>query len=161
MKKAVITIFSVSLLATMLSSCGGEDNTASSEQSSATEATVENTEAEAAPEASLYAEGKTAYDKACLACHQADGTGITGAFPPLAGSDYLLEDKTRAIRQVMYGSEGEITVNGETFNGIMPPQSLNDQEIKDVINYILNSWGNDGGEVSIEEVHALRVEGAE
>ena len=103
-----------------------------------------------------FAEGKAVYAKTCLPCHQENGMGIEGTFPPLAGSDYLLEDKTRAITQVMHGSEGEITVNGKLYSGIMPPQVLTDEEIRDVINYILNGWGNDGGEVSIEEVHAQR-----
>ncbi|MBK6525973.1 MAG: hypothetical protein IPG07_10755 [Crocinitomicaceae bacterium] len=79
-----------------------------------------------------------------------------GAFPPLAKSDYLLADKNRAIKQIINGSSGEMVVNGETYNSIMPPQPVNDEEIRDVMNYILNSWGNNGGEVTLEEVKAQR-----
>jgi nitrite reductase (NO-forming) len=49
-----------------------------------------------------------------------------------------------------------MVVNGETYNSIMPPQPVNDEEIRDVMNYILNSWGNNGGEVTLEEVKAQR-----
>ena len=104
-----------------------------------------------------YAAGKAVYDKSCISCHQSDGLGMEGVFPPLADSDYLLEDKSRAARQVFHGLKGEITVNGETYDGIMPPQELSAEEVKDVINYVLNSWGNDGGEITLEEVEKEQI----
>lgn len=102
--------------------------------------------------------GKEVYNTVCMACHQVNGEGIPGAFPPLANSDYLLADKTRAIKQVLNGSEGDITVNGVVFNGVMPGQKdvLDNQQIADVLTYVLNSWGNDGGTVTNEEVAAQR-----
>ncbi|MBI3135627.1 MAG: cytochrome c [Bacteroidetes bacterium] len=103
-----------------------------------------------------YAAGEAVYQSTCVACHQAQGEGVKGAFPPLAGSDYLLADKNRAIKQIINGSGGEMIVNGETYNSIMPPQPISDKEIRDVMNYILNSWGNKGGEVTLEEVKAQR-----
>ncbi len=103
-----------------------------------------------------YAAGEEVYTKNCIACHQSEGEGVKGAFPPLAKSDYLLADKNRAIKQIINGSSGEMVVNGETYNSIMPPQPVNDEEIRDVMNYILNSWGNNGGEVTLEEVKAQR-----
>jgi mono/diheme cytochrome c family protein len=103
-----------------------------------------------------YAAGEEVYNKNCVACHQSEGEGVKGAFPPLAKSDYLLADKNRAIKQIINGSSGEMIVNGETYNSIMPPQPVNDEEIRDVMNYILNSWGNDGGEVTLEDVKAQR-----
>jgi len=99
-----------------------------------------------------YSAGKEVYGKTCKACDQATGKGIPSAFPPLAGSDYLLEDKNRAIKTVLEGLTGEITVNGNTFNGTMTPQAISDQEVVDVLNYVLNSWGNAGGEVTLEDV---------
>lgn len=103
-----------------------------------------------------YAAGAEVYEKNCIACHQAKGEGVKGAFPPLAKSDYLLADKNRAIKQIIHGSSGEMTVNGETYNTIMPPQPISDEEVRDVMNYILNSWGNNGGEVTLKEVQAQR-----
>ena len=99
-----------------------------------------------------YAAGKAVYDKSCISCHQSDGLGMEGVFPPLAGSDYLLQDKSRAAKQVMFGLKGEVTVNGEVYDGIMPPQELSSEEVRDVLNYVLNSWGNDGGEISLDDV---------
>lgn len=103
-----------------------------------------------------YSEGLAIYQRTCVACHQASGEGVEGAFPPLAKSDYLLADKNRAIQQIIKGSTGEMTVNGTVYNSIMPAQELNDEEIKNVMNYILNAWGNSGGEVTLEEVKAQR-----
>lgn len=99
-----------------------------------------------------YAAGKAVYDRSCISCHQPDGKGMEPVFPPLAGSDYLLEDKTRAIHQVIHGMEGPVVVNNVEYNGIMPPQQLSNEEVRDVMNYVLNSWGNSGGEVTIQEV---------
>jgi len=106
-------------------------------------------------ETSKYAAGEEVYMNNCVACHQSEGEGVKGAFPPLAGSDYLLADKNRAIKQIIQGSSGEMVVNGETYNSIMPAQPISDQEIVDVMNFVLNSWGNAGGEVCISEISRL------
>jgi len=103
-----------------------------------------------------YSAGEEVYGKTCKACHQATGKGIPSAFPPLANSDYLLEDKNRAIKIVLEGLTGEVIVNGNTFNSIMTPQAISDQEVVDVMNYVLNSWGNAGGEVTLEDVAAQK-----
>lgn len=169
MKKKYLTL---GILALGLISCGGETDPAVAEMSKpkVEETTAEAEEvteepvateevAETTEETKDYSAGKTVFDKTCKACHQENGEGIPGAFPPLAKSDYLLADKTRAIKQVLEGSSGEITVNGETFNGTMPAQILEDQEVVDVLNYVLNSWGNDGGEVTLEEVQSQKSNG--
>lgn len=102
--------------------------------------------------------GEEIYQGYCLACHMSEGEGLPGAFPPLAKSDYLMADKERSIRQVMHGSEGEMVVNGETYNGVMPPQPLSDEEIAHVLNFVRNSWGNEGEVVTFAEVKAIRDE---
>jgi nitrite reductase (NO-forming) len=85
-----------------------------------------------------------------------NGEGIDGVYPPLAKSDYLMEDKTRAIKQVLEGAIGSMTVNGIKYNGFMTGFPLNDQEVSDVLNYIRNSWDNKGEIVLPEEVKAAR-----
>ncbi len=103
--------------------------------------------------------GKAVYEGkgTCSVCHQMTGLGLPPAFPPLAKADYLLEDKDRAIRQTMYGASEAITVNETTYpGGVMTVIPLTDEEVKDVVNYILNSWGNDGGTVTLDEVKAQR-----
>src|SRR5690606_3824618 len=92
------------------------------------------------------------YTTLCIACHMADGTGVAGVFPPLAQSDYL-KNTEAAIHAVKYGLQGEITVNGQTYNNVMTPLGLSDQEVADVLNYVLNSWGNEAeGMITVEQV---------
>lgn len=100
--------------------------------------------------------GEKLYAQTCFACHQPTGKGMAGAFPPLAESDYLNADVERAIDIVIHGLRGEITVNGEAYNSIMPAQQLNDEEAAAVLTYIYNSWGNNGTEVSSSDVKAKR-----
>jgi mono/diheme cytochrome c family protein len=99
--------------------------------------------------------GEEIYTTLCIACHMADGTGVAGVFPPLAQSDYL-HDTEASIRAVKYGMQGELTVNGETYNNIMTPLGLSDPEVADVMNYILNSWGNEA-ENMISEAQVAEV----
>jgi nitrite reductase (NO-forming) len=77
-------------------------------------------------------------------------------FPPLAGSDFLKADKERAIRIVLKGLSGPITVSGKPFNNLMPPQDFSNEQIADVLTYVMNSWGNDFGTVSKDEVKLIR-----
>jgi nitrite reductase (NO-forming) len=100
--------------------------------------------------------GARVYSRNCLACHQESGQGIPGAFPPLAGADYLLSDPERAISVLLDGLSGEITVNGQTYDGVMPAVQLSDEEVANVLTYTLNTWGNDGGEVSPQQVASHR-----
>ncbi|MBO3699966.1 cytochrome c [Roseivirga sp. E12] len=86
--------------------------------------------------------GKGTYSAVCIACHMDSGQGIASVFPPLAKSDYLMEDTDRAIANLIEGLSGEITVNKTKYNQVMPASGLNDQDIADVLNYVMNSWGN-------------------
>jgi nitrite reductase (NO-forming) len=100
--------------------------------------------------------GRRVFLMACFACHQPDGRGLPGVFPPLAGSDFLKADKERAIRIPLHGLTGPIVVNGKPFNSIMPPQPFSDRQIADALTYVMNSWGNSFGTVSTEEVVRAR-----
>ena len=94
----------------------------------------------------------------CSVCHQDNGQGLPDLFPPLAKSDYLLKDPKHAIEVALNGLTGKITVNGKTYDSVMPPMSqLNDDEIANILTYVLNSWGNDGGVISKEQVQAVRA----
>lgn len=104
--------------------------------------------------------GATVYAANCIACHQATGQGIEGAFPPLAGSDFLMADKARAISIVLHGLEGPITVNGKSFNSVMPAQNLTDTEVASVLTYVRSSWGNKGDLVTNAEVAKVRAAGS-
>ncbi|MAW59222.1 MAG: nitrite reductase, copper-containing [Planctomycetes bacterium] len=100
--------------------------------------------------------GANVYAQNCLACHQANGAGIPGAFPPLAKSDYLMADEARAIRTVTEGLTGKITVNGVDYDGIMPKPNLTDDQIANVLTYVRNTWGNEGGITTLESVRAAK-----
>lgn len=106
--------------------------------------------------AKSMARGKVIYEERCITCHMENGQGIPSVFPPLAGSDYLLNKREASIHAVKFGQEGEITVNGTTYNNFMTPQGLTDAEVADVVNYILNSWGNTGKMVTPEEVAGVK-----
>jgi nitrite reductase (NO-forming) len=107
------------------------------------------------PSVRLAAGGKL-YETYCIGCHQSDGQGLPGTFPPLAKSDYVT-DKRRAIEAVLNGLTGFVEVNGQRYNSVMPPMGhLKDDEIADVLTYVRQSWGNEGDAVSANEVAAER-----
>ncbi|MDE0856800.1 MAG: copper-containing nitrite reductase [Nevskia sp.] len=102
--------------------------------------------------------GEARFTGTCSVCHQGNGQGLPNVFPPLAGSDFLMADKPRAIGIVLNGLNGKVTVNGNTFDSVMPPMSqLNDDELANILTYVRNSWGNSGEAVSADEVRQLRA----
>jgi mono/diheme cytochrome c family protein len=126
--------------------------------------------------------GARIFDASCSVCHQPNGLGIPGAFPPLAGhvaeSFAQRSGRDYLVRLVLYGLEGPIVVKGNTFEGTMPPWAqLSDSEIAAALDHVLNAWGNDkllprdfapilpsdvtaarAQKLSAAEVHALRGE---
>jgi nitrite reductase (NO-forming) len=101
--------------------------------------------------------GQRIFEQNCMACHQSEGQGIAGVFPPLAGSDYLLSKPERAISVLLKGLSGAITVSGTDYNGVMPAVQLSDEKIANVLTYVLNSWNNNGGEISPNQVAETRA----
>ena len=103
--------------------------------------------------------GEALYNGTCSVCHQSNGAGLPNVFPPLAKSDYLNADKNRAIHIVLNGLSGPVTVNGAKFDSVMPPMSqLNDDEVANIVTFVLNSWGNKGGKVTAADVAKVRKE---
>lgn len=100
--------------------------------------------------------GERVFTAVCLACHQANGQGVPGVFPPLAGSDFLNADKKRAIGVVSSGLEGPIAVNGQKFANVMPRLSLSDEDIANVLSFVYANWGNSKQQVTPQEVKAVR-----
>ncbi|MBK6458585.1 MAG: nitrite reductase, copper-containing [Gemmatimonadetes bacterium] len=120
-------------------------------------------EASAAPERELprnelLARGQQVFAANCAACHQLGGEGVPGAFPPLAKSDFLMADKDRAIGVVMRGLSGEISVNGQKFNGVMPSLALSNTDIAAVLSYVRTNFGNRATDlVSLRDVQRVRA----
>jgi len=102
--------------------------------------------------------GKRVYTQLCFACHQPEGQGMPGVFPPLAGSDFLMADTKRAITALIGGLSGPVTVNKQTYNSVMPPSMLSDEQIASVLTYVRNSWGNTGDVVTVGEVKKVHAE---
>lgn len=106
----------------------------------------------------LRDDGEAIYMTRCMSCHQIDGAGIAGVFPPLNGTDWVVGDKGRVIRIVLDGMMGETEVQGVVYSGAMPPWKtfLSDEEIAAVVSYIRNAWDNEASEVTPQEVKLVR-----
>ncbi len=103
-------------------------------------------------------DGEQIYMMRCMSCHQTDGKGIAGVFPPLVGTEWVEGDKGRLIRIVLDGLIGETTVQDIVYSGAMPPWKtfLNDEEIAAVLTYIRGAWDNKASAVTTQEVAAVR-----
>lgn len=101
--------------------------------------------------------GKELYQKYCLTCHQADGGGVPFTFPSLIKSEWVNGDKTRLIKIVLNGLEGDITVGEDTFSGVMPKLiTLTDVQISTVLTWLRKNFENKAEEIKPNEVKALR-----
>ena len=103
--------------------------------------------------------GQASYAGTCSVCHQGDGAGLAGVFPPLAKSDYLsARSDAELVNIVLNGLNGAITVNGQEYNSVMPPMSqLTDDEVANILTYVRNSMGNTGNRLSSADVAAFRA----
>jgi len=104
--------------------------------------------------------GKKVFDSYCLSCHQSDGNGVPRLNPPLVKTEYVSGDKKKLIGIVLNGLQGEIEVDGETYNNVMASHDfLTDQQIADVLTYVRNSFGNKFSAVTPAEVKTARASG--
>ncbi|MBK9292681.1 MAG: cytochrome c [Bacteroidetes bacterium] len=154
MKKNFFTLLSASLMLTFaLSSCGGGQQSAQQEQATKEETAVVE---QVSPEKD-FALGEKIFNEKCIACHQANGQGIPGAFPSLVDSDLLRNDKLAAINQVLNGAPGGSIIKGVQYNAPMPHQVDTHEEAVAVINYVANHFGNDLGYISLEEAKKVAI----
>lgn len=104
--------------------------------------------------------GKKSYERNCAACHRPDGSGMRGAFPPLANNPNLKAEPERVVDSILKGVSGPLEVGGITYNAVMPAMAhLDDTEIANISNYVLNSWGNSGPEITAAQVKTVREGG--
>ncbi len=138
----------------LLAACGGGDKQPAGDTGAAAQTA-------AAPAAAGGAQtGEQIYQR-CLTCHQANGEGLPGTYPPLAGSEYAnAENPAVPIRVVLHGLQGPVTVKGQQFNGLMPAYGtgieMSDAEVAAVLTYVRKSFGNSASEVTAEQVAAER-----
>jgi len=117
-------------------------------------------------DAQLAMKGRKVYETYCTPCHQPNGQGLPGQFPPLAGSDWVAAaGPNRMIRLVLDGIQGPITVKGLQFNNAMPPQKdlLKDDDIAAVLTFVRGNkdWGNGSSAVTAEQVKSIRAKVAD
>jgi mono/diheme cytochrome c family protein len=136
-------LYSALLLIVVLISCGGNKKSEKQE--------------EPVPVKAEITDGKVVYQKYCLACHQTNGSGVPGMYPPITDSDWVEGDKTRLINIMLNGLKGEITVNGQVYKTAMPAhQYLRDDQIAAVLTYVRTNFGNAADSVTVSEVTAIR-----
>jgi mono/diheme cytochrome c family protein len=94
----------------------------------------------------------------CAACHQPNGQGMPGSWPPLAGSEWLLNNPEVPIRIVLHGLHGPITVKGQSYNNVMQAwgETFSDEQIAAVLTYARSNWGNNAPAITAEQVAAVR-----
>jgi len=148
--KALLTVLIAAI------ACGGEKGNQSDTAAKAPPATA----AASAP-ATTTADGATVYQR-CATCHQANGEGIPGTYPPLAGSEWVkASDPSAAIRVILHGLQGPVTIHGQTFSSAMPPFGtgvpMSDEEIAAVLTHERGSWGNAAPAVTAEMVARQRA----
>ena len=117
--------------------------------------------AQQAAELSPRDRGKKIFAANCQTCHQANGLGVAGQYPPLAGSEFTTGGSRRPAMIVLKGLQGPVTVKGQKFGAaVMQPwdKTLTDQKIADVLTYERSEWGNNGSPVTAEQIAALRKE---
>ena len=105
------------------------------------------------------AAGQAVYNQYCQSCHQPSGEGMTGAFPPLVGSEWVTGAPEVVVRIVLQGLQGPVEVAGVTYNGAMPAWKdvLKDEEIAAVVTYIRQLGANDAAAVPTSVVSAQRT----
>jgi mono/diheme cytochrome c family protein len=132
-------------LAAFLSACGGNSNSSTSNDAASQEDKVKLNQ--------YIVQGQALYTTYCVACHQKEGTGLAQLYPPLAKSDYLMEDMARAACLIKNGLQGAIIVNGISYNQVMIANStLDPLDVAEILTYISNSWGNEAGLINVTEV---------
>jgi len=107
-------------------------------------------------QSALIAKGKLLYLQHCVICHQGNGQGSAGTFPPLAKSDYLMANVENGIRPVVEGLSGRITVNGTNYNNTMPPVLLTDEQVAAVLTFVRKTWNNSTDAISAGQVKEVR-----
>ena len=109
-----------------------------------------------APTRAQRLRAQAVYDNTCATCHLPDGKGVPGVFPPLANSDFFQERPYEMAHIVLHGRSGELVVNGEHYNSVMPAQDLDDEDVAAVINYVSTDMNAGKPVITPEQVKQMR-----
>lgn len=152
---------SVVVVVSMLVACGGGDRQPSSDTGAAAAASGSAAATPGAPATAAASGGEQLYQR-CVTCHQANGQGLPGSFPPLAGSEFAnASNPAVPIRVVMHGLQGPVTVKGTQYDSVMPAGGtgidMSDEEIASVLTYVRSSWGSTASAITAEDVAKVRA----
>jgi mono/diheme cytochrome c family protein len=152
-----IVALSLAILALAACAKNAESSSSSSPSASASAEAATMTAAPVAQNGAEASDGAKVYQTNCSSCHQPNGQGIPGSFPPLAGNPTVVGDPVAVIHDVKFGLSGKVSVAGHDYNGMMPAwgQQLSNADIASVITYIRSVWGNKAGAVSESDVSAV------
>ena len=105
--------------------------------------------------------GKRLYSQNCIVCHQANGMGVPGQFPPLAGSEWVISEGNHAdnhlVLLMLNGHQGPMQVKGQSYNNAMPQwKQLTDDQIASLLTYIRSDWGNNAPAIDPAFVTQIR-----
>ncbi len=139
------------ILAAALMACSGGDKPAA-DQDAAASGPVASTQ---------QAPGQQAY-QLCATCHQQNGEGLPGAFPPLAGGEFANASNVAVpISILVHGMQGPVTVKGQQFNSVMPAYGtgveMSNEEVAEVLTYVRSSWGNSASAVTADDVAKVKA----
>ncbi len=157
---------SMAVAVVVLAACGGDKpaNTPPADSAAPAAAAAPAPTDSAAPVAAAgnvsMEKGQELYGR-CMACHQQNGDGMPGAFPPLAGAEWVTGPASRPIAILLHGLQGEITVKGTKYNSMMMAYGtgvpMTDEEVASVLTYVRASFGNTASAVTVEEVAKVRA----
>jgi mono/diheme cytochrome c family protein len=141
-----------------LFACGGEKPAESSDAPSAAPSATPAATPVVTASANMDSIGQSVY-ATCTTCHQTNGMGVPGAFPPLAGSDIVTGKPEIPVAIILHGMMGPVKVNGVEYNGMMTPWggAFNDVQVAAVATYIRTQWGNSAPAVTPELVAKVRA----
>ena len=102
--------------------------------------------------------GENFYKVNCIVCHQSNGEGLPGAFPPLTESEWVAGSEDRLASILLNGLSGPITVKGAQYYSVMPPlNQFSDRELASVLTFVRQTFGNSAAPVSEEKVAEIRA----
>ncbi len=154
MKKAKI-IFNVIAVVFLSVSCNS--NRGSSGDSVKAEIPVIKSSGTTEKVAEEISPGRGIYGRYCLTCHQADGSGVPGMYPPLVKAEKITGPADDLVRIILFGLEGPIGADGITYAQVMPAQDfISDVNIVLLVNYLRETWGEDGTEITVDDVKRIR-----
>src|SRR5882757_2898585 len=110
--------------------------------------------------AAALAAGRKSYESVCGTCHGNDGLGKPGQAPMLAGSEWVIAKGHNRLAHIpLAGLSGPIKVGGQDWNMAMAAMgaALPDADLANVLTYIRSSWGNKAGEVTADDIKAIRA----